>query len=204
MSTKPKKTTATSRKRVTASARAKVSTKKVRKVDLIHDGSFIQQMHPVSTVTTSSPTDLQPRVPIHESESVFSILSQIQVSNQQLADRLEKLERRQPDTFASAPTSSWHHPLLPQGTASSNSNSDHLISQHQATTRLTQQSSIHQNTTPPGRAQQQDSNLRSNIANLPRDAIIPGVDSQRKLPNVSEAVSSILASYEQQAKHESL
>ena len=204
MSTKPKKTTATSRKRVTVSARAKVSTKKVRKVDLIHDGSFIQQMHPVSTVTTSSPTDLQPRVPIHESELVLSILNQIQASNQQLADRLEKLERRQPDTFTSALTSSWHHLLLPQGTASSNSNSDHLISQHQATTRLTQQSSIHQNITPPGRGQQQDSNLRSNIADLPRDAIIPGVDSLRKPPNVSEVVSSILASYEQQAKHESL
>ena len=52
--------------------------------------------------------------------------------------------------------------------------------------------------------QQQDINLAANAADLPRDAIIPGLDSLRKLPNVSEAVSSILASYEQQAKHESL
>ena len=52
--------------------------------------------------------------------------------------------------------------------------------------------------------QQQDWNSRSNVADVPRDAIVPGLDSLRKLPNVSEAVSNILASYEQQAKHESL
>ena len=104
MSTKPKKSTATSRKRATASACAKVSTKKIRKTDLMYNISFIQQTHPVRAVSTSSPTDLQPRVPVHESDSVLTILSQIQASNQQLADRLEKLEKRQPDTFISAPT----------------------------------------------------------------------------------------------------
>ena len=104
MSTKPKKSTATSRKRVTASARAKVSTKKIRKADLMHDGSFIQQTHPVRAVSTSSPTDLQPQVLIHESESVLTILSQIQAWNQQLADRLEKLEKRHAYTFVSVPT----------------------------------------------------------------------------------------------------
>ena len=40
--------------------------------------------------------------------------------------------------------------------------------------------------------------------NLPHDAIMPSLDSLRRLPNVSEAVSNILASYDQQATHESL
>ena len=122
MSTKPKKSTATSRKRVTASARAKVSTKKICKADLMHNGSFIQQTHPVRAVSTSSPTDLQLRVRIHETDSVLTILSQIQASNQQLADRLEKLENRQPDTFVSAPTNSWSHQFLSQGTVPTNAN----------------------------------------------------------------------------------
>ena len=150
MSTKPKKSIATSRKRVTASARAKVSTKKICKADLMHDGPFIQQTHPVRAVSTSSPTDLQPQVLIHESESVLTILSQIQASNQQLADRLEKLEKCQPDTFVSTPTNSWSHPLLPQGTVPTNTTSEHFTLQHQATARPSQQSYIPQNTTPPG------------------------------------------------------
>ena len=203
MSTKPKKSTATSRKRVTASAHAKVSTKKIRKADLMHDGSFIQQTHPVRAIFTSSPTDLQPRVPVHKSDSVLTILSQIQASNQQLADRLEKLERHQPDTFVSAPTNSWSHQFLSQGTVPTNATSEHFTLQHQATARPSRQSSIPQNTTP-GMGQQQDLNLGSNAGDLPRDTVIPGLDSLRKLSNVSEAVSSILASYEQQAKHESL
>ena len=146
MSTKPKKSTATSRKRVTASARAKVSTKEIRKADLMHDGSFIQQTHPVRAVSTSSPTDLQPQVLVHESDSVLTILSQIQASNQELADRLEKLEKRQPDTFISAPTNSWSHQFLSQGTVPTNATSEHFTLQHQATAWPSQQSSIPQNT----------------------------------------------------------
>ena len=204
MLTKPKKSTATSRKRVTASARAKVSTKKIRKADLMYDVPFIQQMHPVTALSTSSPTDLQPQVPVHENDSVLTILSQIQASNQQLADRLEKLEKRQPDTFISAPTNSWSHQFSSQGTGLTNTTGQHFNLQHQPIVRPTQQSTVPQDTAPLAVGQQQDINLAANAADLPCDAIIPGLDSLRKLPNVSEAVSSILASYEQQAKHESL
>ena len=204
MSTKPKKSTATSRKRVTASARAKVSTKKIRKADLMYDVPFIQQTHPVTALSTSSPTDLQPQVPVHENDSVLTILSQIQASNQQLADRLEKLEKRQPDTFISAPTNSWSHQFSSQGTGLTNTTGQHFNLQHQPIVRPTQQSTVPQDTAPLAVGQQQDINLAANAADLPCDAIIPGLDSLRKLPNISEAVSSILASYEQQAKHESL
>ena len=162
MSTKPKKSTATNRKTVTVSAHAKVSTKKICKADLMYDGSFIQQTHPARAVSTSSPTDLQPRVPVHESDSVFIILSQIQASNQQLADRLEKLEKRQPDTFVSAPTNSWSHQFSSQGTVPTNTMSEHFNLQHQPTAQPSQQSSITQDTTPLGLGQQQDINLGSN------------------------------------------
>ena len=135
---------------------------------------------------------------------MLTILSQIRASNQQLADRLERLERRQPDTFISAPTNSWSHQVSSQGTVLTNVTNQHFNLQHQPTVRPIQQSSVPQDTAPLGMAQQQDINPASNAADLPRDTIIPGLDSLRKLPNVSEAVSSILASYEQQAKHESL
>ena len=204
MSTKPTKSTVTSRKRVTASVHAKVSTKKIRKANLMQDGSFIQQTHPVSTVSTSSPTNLQPHVPVHENESVLTILSQIQASNQQLADRLEKLERCQPDTFISAPASLRLYSLVSQGTLLPNTINEHFTSQHQAAGRTSQQTSILQNTSSPSMGQQQNPNLRPSTADLPRNAIMPSLDSLRRLPNVSEAVSNILASYDQQAKHESL
>ena len=80
-----KKTPAAQRKKVTASACACVSTKKVKKTQMDQEGSFIRQ--PVSTVSTSSPTDLPP--PSSQTENnytLLSLLTQIQASNQQLAD----------------------------------------------------------------------------------------------------------------------
>ena len=135
---------------------------------------------------------------------MLTILSQIQASNQQLADRLEKLEKRQPDTFISAPTNSWSHQFSSQGTGLTKATGQHFNLQLQPIVRATQQSPVPQDTAPLAMGQQQDINLAANAADLPRNAIIPGLDSLRKLPNISEAVSSILASYEQQAKHESL
>ena len=136
-------------------------------------------------------------------ESVLSILSHIQASNQQLADRLEKLERRHSDAFVSAHPTSWPHSSLPQETRRTDAVDELLIFQPQATAQMSQQN-VPQNAASPVSGQKQESNPKASSTNLPRDAIIPGLDSLRKLPNVSKAVSSILASYEQQARHESL
>ena len=135
---------------------------------------------------------------------MLSILNQIQASNQQLVYRLEKLERHQPDTFVSGHPTQWPHSSLPQEARGTNAVDEHPIFQPQATARISQHNAVPQNAASPGSGQQHDSNPKPNSTNLPRDAIIPGLDSLRRLPNVSEAVSNILASYEQQAKHESL
>ena len=74
MSAKPNNPV-TVRKRVTVLAHAKIFTKKIRKVNMVLEGPFIQQNHPVHTVSTSSPSDLYSQGPAHENDSVLSILN---------------------------------------------------------------------------------------------------------------------------------
>ena len=116
------KTPVAQRKKVTASAHAHVSTRKVKKTQLDQEDSFICQ--PVSTVSTSSPTDYLPPSSSQSgsNDALLSILTQIQASNQQLADRMSKLEQQQlfnlsshtTDHRHSVPTSTLHLTILTQ------------------------------------------------------------------------------------------
>ena len=181
MSIKPKKNPATSRKRVTALAQVKVSTRKIRKVNMVHEGSFIQQNHPVSTISTSSPNESQCQTSGHENESMLSILNQIQMSNQQLTDRLERLERGQIDAFVSAPTSLWPQTSgLSQGTNPVVSDSAELSHQPHINPRVNHHSSSQQGGVSPQLGYQQDLNLRSGATEHPRDAIMPSPMFQKQ------------------------
>ena len=88
-----KKTPATQKKK--ASTHGQVSIKKIKKAHLDQEDSFLCQ--PVSTVFTSSPYEhLLSAIPQPgSSDMVLAMLTQIQASNQQLADRMSKLEQQQ-------------------------------------------------------------------------------------------------------------
>ena len=210
MPSNPRKTPSGSRKKVTASARAKVSTRKIRKKNHNQEGSFLHT-GVVSTVSTSSPqpgpssTDVQ-----GSNEVMLSMLAEIKASNQLLSDRMTKLERK--ESLVSPSPSQTHVQSQGKGfqqghqrtSASFNPHLNHSPKgvQNVHTTLATEAS--HNIDGFPHIIHHRQANFKSGMADLPRDAVLPSLEVMRRLPNVSQAVSGVLASYDQQNRQDSM
>ena len=206
-----KKPISNTRKRVTASARARISTKKVRKnITEDNSGSYLQD--PVSTV------DLNQSRPSSNSsnDQIMALLLKLDESNKALTAGMDKMEQRPAlDSTPVIPRSQGiehqalnnyggnNHPsTLPtqsvtfQDTALRGElnlrqpSSDHSIPNiaNAHLTNITSYTGVNQ---PPA---------QSDVSR--QDTILPSVDVLRRIPTISDRVSSVLASYEQRNRQE--
>ena len=211
-----KKTPASNtRKKVTASARAKISTKTVRKVASQVNGSYIQDSNGVSTVVNLS----EPMASSSSSTSNADILQYLQktdASTQALAHRVEHIEHsanstpiqnRQRSHF---PESSSEGFLQAGGQGFNPSQT--LRFQEAVSTRHSVQGGVQG--LASGRGDRSDPLSAQSSSGLPanprllsemgtsddRDAILSDINVIRNNPNISEAVSKVLATYDQQSR----
>ena len=208
---------ANARKKVTASARARINTGQ-RKRSSDNNGSYIQDIakETVSTVPSllSNGPDSGPASTKTSNDAILAYLKRIDDSTKALGERVQAIERNRsievtpvrqrlhshdddpPNTFV-LPTASTgrqnRHSLrfrdpAPEVLHSSDTNRQ-LHVQGATSQPLTSQASvdIHQSSRDPD-----------------RDSIIPGVDVLRRNPTVSQAVSSVLASYDAQIQSQVL
>ena len=204
MSGKGKKTPLAVRKKVTASARARVSTRKVPKANIINDSSFLQQQ-PVSTVSTSSPNIPQSQSSIqgHTNEFMFAMLTDIQASNRQLSDRMARLDKQSPSSTKVA--ASAHAQSSTTQRFSSVPPATGQQFRYSAMYPQTDHHTTSQGHSSPRPIQQQEPHFFSGPIDIPRDAVLPNLESLRRLSKtVSEMVTNILASSDNQVKQDSL
>ena len=196
-----KKPQAVKRKKVTASARARTSPRNSRKAKTVDlEGSYLQ---PVANVSTQPSTSQVPGPSSNAStnDAILDMLQQLHESNKALAQRLERVEQR---SFTSTPVNQ-------------RSNTHELMAEHQLSPRqanhgrnqTTQAPSFLVSVDAQGlQHQQTDSAPVSHICfahsqNERRDAILPTVDTLRRIPSMADAVNDVLASYESQARLDS-
>ena len=193
---------------MTASARARISTRKIRRKNQIHEESFLQD-GTLGSSSVSSPQPPPPAEPQGNHDTVLAMLADIKASNQSLSDRMTKLERQSLES--SYPTNHWSQS---QGPAAG-------PSQHQGITTaphvhnpgdvrgIQTPRPVVSNTTSLSNDEHLGSNHHPQAtggrfsSNLPNDAVLPNLETIRRLPNVSETVYSILASYDSQNRQES-
>ena len=202
-------------KKVRASARAKISTRKVRKQASQVDGSYLQDNIGVSTVDKLS----EPMASSSSSASnadILQYLQKIDASTQALACRVEHIEHtanstpiqiRQRSQFPDVPADGF---LQAMGQGSNPSQT--LRFQEGVSTHHSPQGS--DQVVMSGRGDRSDplsgqiaAGLAANPRVMPvtgasddRDAILPDINVIRNNPNISDAVSRVLASYDQQSR----
>ena len=141
---------------------------------------------------------------------MLSMLAEIKASNQLLSDRMTKLERKESLVLPSH----CQTPVQPQGMGFQQGHQHTSVPLHPHlnhsprgvqnvhTTLATEAS--HNIDGSPHIVHHQQTNVRSGMADLPRDAVLPSLEVMRWLPNVSQAVSGVLASYDQQNRQDSM
>ena len=215
-----KKTPAKGRKKVTASARARISTRRVRKqanTDL--NGSYLQSdPTPTDAVSTVHQITHQ-RKPSSLSDSsdiIISMLNKISESNQSLSQRVEAIERGQRGHEGSSSTLSSpqnrHVPRRTEATSALHTLHAGLQeNQHLASDPIQAYGERIQSTATRGGDPQQDrvgfghrymgGDPTTAIPTLQSDGVIPKLDTIRRMPTISESVSQLLGSYEEQARN---
>ena len=211
-----KKTPASNvRKKVTALARAKISTRKVRIVASQVDSSYIQDSNGVSTFGNFS----EPVASSSSSASnadILQYLQKIDVSTQALARRVEHIEHsanctpiqnRQCSHF---PESSAEGFLQAVGQGFNPSQTLHF--QEGVSTRHSSKGGVQGLVSGQGdRSDPLSAQSSSGLSANPRllsemgasddmDTILPDINVIRNNPNISDAVSRVLTSYEQQSR----
>ena len=201
----------TTRKRVTASARARISTKKVRKnFSEDNSGSYLQD--PVSTVHLNQPGPSSNS----SNDQILSLLMKLDESNKALTARMDKMEQR-PSLDST--------PVIPRSQGLDHQALNNVMGQNHHSA-LPVQSVTFQDTALRGDLNQRQLSSEHNIPNITnaylfnptghtainqptaqsdgsrQDAILPNVDMLRRIPTISDRVSSVLASYEQQNRQE--
>ena len=211
-----KKTPASNtRKKVTASARAKISTRKVWKVASQVDGSYIQD----SNGGTTEGILTEPMVASFSSTSnaaILQYLQKIDASTQVLARRVEHLEH----SANSTPIQNRQHSHFPESSAEGSLHavgqgfnpSQTMRFQEGVPTRQSVQGGVQGLVSGRGDrldplSAQSSSGLLANprlpsetSASDDRNAILPDINVIRNNPNISDAVSRVLASYDQQSR----
>ena len=199
------------RKRVTASARARISTKRIRKDNTVDSsGSYLQD--PVSTnhpQTSTTP-------PKSSTDQILALLTRLDESNKALTARMDKMEQR--PSLDSTPVIPRSHGLDHRPLDSYKESDRPTTLRTQAVTfqdtaingDLNRRQQVPEHTIPTASNYHlTHSSGYTAVNQLPsqsdgsrRDAILPSVDVLRRLPTISDRVSSVLASYEQQNRHE--
>ena len=208
MPSNPKKTPSGQRKRVTASARARISTKKIRRKSQVHEESFLQDGM-LGSSSISSPQPPPSAEPQGNHDLVLAMLSDIKASNQSLSDRMTKLEQQSLEF--SHHTNHWPHLQGPATGTSRHQGASTVPHVHHPGDVRGMQTPLPaiSNTTSLPNDEHPGSNHHPQATggrlscNLPNDTVLPNLETIRRLPNVSEAVSSILASYDSQNRQES-
>ena len=211
-----KKEIPNARKRVTASARARTSVKNSKKIAASElDGSYVQRVN--KTVSTGSVKDTQQPASHSDNAAIFSILKDIKESNEALSKRMDRVERQA--IRDSTPINPRSHGVDHRGISLPNSPQqpaqpadlgdqirDHMAihdfrHQYPQPTTLTgphhsqgQFTRQHQ----PSQGMDHITHTRDNVGQLPdrRDAVILSIQNLRGNTGISEAVNSLLASYE--------
>ena len=210
-----KKTPASNtRKKVTTSARAKISTRKVRKVASQVDGSYIQDSNGVSTVGNLS----EPMASSSSSTSnadILQYLQKIDTSTQALARRVENIEHfanstpiqnRQRSHFPESSSEGFLQAVGQGFNPSQTLRFQEGVPTHHSAQGVQGLASGRGDRSDPLSAQS-SSGLLANPrllsemgASDDRDAILPDINVIRNNPNISDAVSRVLASYDQQSR----
>ena len=165
----------------------------------------------LSTSSTSSPQPPPSAALQGNHVTVLAMLSDINTSNQALSERMMKLERESLES--SSPTNHW---AQSQGQVMSSSrelqNTSVAPHVHYNTGSVRGLQDLHptagNNTTCssdkyPGSSHHPQAKVRGGLSNLHNESVLINLETIRRLPNVSEAVSNILASYDSQNKQES-
>ena len=212
-----KKTPAAARKKVTALARAHISTRRVRKqtnTDL--NGSYIQP-DPTPAVSTETQANyLRETHPASDSsEIIISMLNKISESNQALAQIVEAIEQNQRSHGATSNTPSQlqtrHIPRFTEATSAipplstglpGNQHltgySMHLYDEHPSSTTISGADQLQDRT---GAAQRHTVVDPTRVVpTLQSDGVIPRLDTIRRMPTISETVTQLIGSYEEQAR----
>ena len=213
-----KKTPAEGRKKVTASARARISTRRVRKqanIDL--NGSYLQS-DPVTTDAVSTDHQItHQRKPssLSDSSDIISMLNKISDSNQALSQRVEAIERGQRGYDGNNSTlSSPQNRHIPRRTEATSAihpvHAGLQENQHLASDPVQSYGERASSTAIRGADHQQDrvgighTYMRGDpttaISTLQSDGVISKLDTI-SMPTISESVSQLLGSYEEQARN---
>ena len=204
------------RKRVTASARARINTGRTKRSS-DNNGSYIQDMakETVSTVPSLSSTgpDSGPTSTQTSNDAILAYLKRIDDSTKALGERVQAIERNHSievtpvrqrlHSHDGDPPNAFGLPAASTGRQNRHS----LRFRDPASEGLHSSNTNHQFHVPENMSQP----LTSQVGDIPqssrdphRDSIIPGVDVLRRNPTVSQAVSSVLASYDAQIQNQVL
>ena len=190
-STRKKSPATEGKKKTRASDKSRSSIKKPnskkKAVSVENDGSYIQHQASHSVPVSTRPPSNHNSISASTGQAILTMLSQIDASNKELSNRMDKLEWNgsMNSTPLTSPTLNHRsssvavpQPMMPPPP------SQHTMAG----------GSTVGNSTLPGPSRQQP--LHSAIN---RDAVVPGVDVLRSIPSISSAVTQLLASYDQQA-----
>ena len=190
-STRKKSPATEGKKKTRASDKSRSSIKKPnskkKAVSVENDGSYIQHQASHSVPVSTRPPSNHNSISASTGQAILTMLSQIDASNKELSNRMDKLEWNgsMNSTPLTSPTLNHRsssvavpQPMMPPPP------SQHTMAG----------GSTVGNSTLPGPSRQQP--LHSAIN---RDAVVPGVDVLMSIPSISSAVTQLLASYDQQA-----
>ena len=200
------KTPANSRKKVTASARARISTRKIKKqhVKKLNE-SYIQSTPTAVSMDSqgSHPGSTPPKS--DSSEVILTMLSKLTDANQALLHRIETIEQNQ--QAASLQPSSTSIPTASRGPISLNivtaPQGTLPIHHEQPTSGRPQlppvggQHSLHH---PEAAGRTSAAVQLATDTDIQTDGVTPLLDTLRRTPSISEAVTQLLEPYEGQAK----
>ena len=202
------------RKKVTASARARISNRKIRKsANNSAHGSYLEEPEQVG-VSNNSATNHGPSVSLGQDSTttIIDMLQNLSESNQSLMQRIEKIEQKnsndcvtinQPSQLSEY-LAQGHEPMastsrLPQPQLSHTPLQTHLIGNGMRDHNL----GISQMQIPPLRRDVLTQDLRGprvTSADIQTDGVVPSLEAIQRMLTISNAVSNLLASYEDQVR----
>ena len=207
---------ANARKKVTASARARINTGRTKRV-LDSNGSYIQDTakETVSTVPSLSSTgpDSGPASQT-SNDAILAYLKRIDDSTKALGERVQAIERNHSIDVTPVRQRLHSHDGDPPNTFALPAASTGRQNRHSLRFRDSAPEVIHpsdtnhqfhvQDTTSHPLTLQGTAGAPQSSRDPDRDSILPGIDVLRRNPTVSQAVSSVLASYDAQIQSQVL
>ena len=208
---------ANARKKVTASARARINTGCTKRSS-DNNGSYIQDTakKTVSTVPLLSSTgpDSGPALQQTSNDAILARLNRIDDSTKALGELVQAIERNHSTDVTPVRQRLQSHDGDPPNTfmlpaASTGHQNHHYLRFRDPAPEVIHPSHTNrqfhvQDTIPQPLTSQGSADVPQSSRDPDRDSIIPGIEVLRRNPTVSQAVSSVLASYDAQMQNEVL